>query len=139
MRISKKKLNEAAKGTKGNANGEADFLYADGVIVPRNTGYKNFNELKKNLPPIKQEIPAPGRGTYHHIIEENPTNLVKYSPEFIHHKRNIVPLDSAKGAVHGKVSGYYSQKSKVLPAPAPGRIRDHISTLPTNEQFNFGK
>ena len=112
-----------------------DFIFADNVIVPKDTGYSSFKNLKSNLPKLKDEMP--GKNTaYHHIIEQNSTNMKKYSPEFIHNKQNIVPLENGKGSVHRQITGYYN--SKDMSVYTGGKVRDYVNNLSADQQVSFG-
>ena len=112
-----------------------DFIFADNVIVPKDTGYSSFKNLKSNLPKLKDEMP--GKNTaYHHISEQNSTNMKKYSPEFIHNKQNIVPLENGKGSVHRQITGYYN--SKDMSVYTGGKVRDYVNNLSADQQVSFG-
>ena len=91
--------------------------------------------MKSNLPKLKDEMP--GKNTaYHHIIEQNSTNMKKYSPEFIHNKQNIVPLENGKGSVHRQITGYYN--SKDMSVYTGGKVRDYVNNLSADQQVSFG-
>jgi hypothetical protein len=91
-------------------------------------GFASHRELVKYLG-------SAGKGrAWHHIVEQTPVNIARFGPERIHNINNIVNVPSGAGALHNKISGFYSSK-----APGGvGRIRDWVSSKSFKEQYEFG-
>jgi RHS repeat-associated protein len=91
-------------------------------------GYKTFANFKS-------ANGTAGKGyAWHHIVEQNPSNIATFGPEAIHHPNNLVKLPHGKGTIHAKVSGYYSSK-------LPGTnmiVRDYVKTLSYKQQYEYG-
>lgn len=69
---------------------------------------------------------------WHHIVEQNPTNLGQFGAESIHNTSNIIALDTA---IHRQVSGYYSS---IQPFTGGQTVRQWVSAQPFDAQSQFG-
>ena len=104
----------------GWGTGKATGIYAK--------GYSSFAAFKK-------VYGSAGDGmAWHHIVEQNASNISKFGAERIHNIHNMVKLPHGKGSIHAKISGYYSSKWKNTNM----RVRDYVNTLSYEEQYQFG-
>jgi RHS repeat-associated protein len=90
--------------------------------------YSSFRAFKAKNGPAGEGM------AWHHIVEQNPSNLAKFGPEAINTESNLIKLPSGAGSIHAKVSGYYSSKM-------PGTnslVRNYVNTLSFQEQYKFG-
>lgn len=92
-------------------------------------GFISFTALKGEIGPA-----GPGRA-WHHIVEQNPTNIANFGPLPIHHTKNILSLAHGRGSIHARVSGYYSS---IQPFSRPQTVRNWLSNKSYSEQYNFG-
>jgi RHS repeat-associated protein len=69
---------------------------------------------------------------WHHIVEQNPTNLGQFGAESIHNTSNIIALDET---IHRQVSGYYSS---IQPFTGGQTVRQWVSAQPFDAQHQFG-
>ena len=91
-------------------------------------GYKSFSAFKK-------AYGAAGEGmAWHHIVEQNPSNIAKFGAERIHNINNVIKLPHGKGSIHAKVTGYYNSRW----GENNMRVRDYVNTLSYEEQYEFG-
>lgn len=90
--------------------------------------FDSFNDFKRAFGPAGKNM------AWHHIVEQNPSNITKFGNRAVHNTENLIKLPHGKGSIHAKVSGYYSSKM-------PGTnmlVRDYVKTLSFQEQFDFG-
>jgi hypothetical protein len=90
-------------------------------------GYSSFSSYKR------AEGSAQSGYELHHIVEQNPMNRAKFSPEQLHNTENIISLPKD---VHRAVSGYYS---KVADPISGERFRDVVSSRSFADQLRIGK
>ena len=91
-------------------------------------GYETFNAFKK-------ANGSAGKGyAWHHIVEQNPSNIEKFGNRAIHTESNLVKLPHGKETLHSKVSGYYSRKAPFT----KGRVRDVVNKMSYEDQYNHG-
>ena len=92
-------------------------------------GYKSFAAFKK-------VYGTAGEGqAWHHIVEQNPSNIAKFGAERIHNINNMVKLPHGKGSIHAKVTGYYNSKPEFTNGLT---VRNWLKTKNYEEQFEFG-
>ncbi len=92
-------------------------------------GFDTFEDFKK-------VHGAAGEGNaWHHIVEQNPSNVEKFGATQIHNTKNLVKVPHGTGSVHAEISGYYSSKR---PFTGGMTVRDWLSTKSYEEQFKFG-
>lgn len=92
-------------------------------------GYKSFAAFKK-------AYGSAGDGmAWHHIVEQNASNVSKFGAERIHNINNMVKLPHGKGSIHAKISGYYSSKQDFTNGLT---IRDWLKTKNFEEQYEYG-
>lgn len=105
--------------------------WAVGKIAGRaaGEGYSSFNAFKK-----AQGTAGPGMA-WHHIVEQNPSNIATFGTERIHNTKNLIKLPQGKGSIHMKVSGYYSSKPYFTNGLT---VREWLSTQSYTEQYKFG-
>ena len=72
---------------------------------------------------------------WHHIVEQNATNISNFGAEQIHNTKNLIRLQHGKGSIHAKVSGYYSS---IQPFSNGVPVRKWLSSQSYNTQSNFG-
>lgn len=92
-------------------------------------GYESFSAFKK-------VYGSAGEGmAWHHIVEQTPSNLVKFGPESLHNTMNIIPLEHGAGSLHSNISGYYSSIQSFSQGLT---VRQWLSAKTFEEQFEFG-
>ena len=102
------------------------------VISKVSKGEKGFNSFNK----FKNVNGKAGDGqAWHHIVEQNPSNIQKFGAENIHKASNLVKVESGKGSLHARVSGFYSSKQ---PFTGGLTVRQWLGTKNFQEQFEFG-
>lgn len=69
---------------------------------------------------------------WHHIVEQNPANLTRFSKGGIHNVKNIVKIPYK---IHRQISGFYSSKPVALRGLT---VRQYVSRLPLKTQYKFG-
>ena len=93
-------------------------------------GYDSFSAFKK-------AYGSAGNGmAWHHIVEQNASNISKFGAQKIHNINNVVRLPHGKGSIHAKISGYYSSKPKYTNGLT---VRDWLKTKSFEEQYEFGR
>jgi RHS repeat-associated protein len=92
-------------------------------------GFDSFNQFKSEFGPAGKDQ------AWHHIVEQNPSNVEKFGPRNIHNTKNLVRLPHGKGTIHSKISGYYSSKQ---PFTGGQTVRNWISKKSFAEQYKFG-
>jgi len=91
--------------------------------------YKSFSAFKRTMEPA-------GDGkAWHHLVEQNPSNISKFGPEAIHNAKNVIKLPHGAGTIHARISGYYSSKQAFT---GGFTVRQWLSTKSYNFQYNFG-
>jgi len=96
--------------------------------VAANEGFSSFSAFKR-------VFGSAGAGkAWHHIVEQNPSNLVKFGANSIHNPYNLIKLEHGAGSIHAQVSGYYSSKL----AGTNMLVRDYVKTLSFQEQYQYG-
>lgn len=92
-------------------------------------GYQSFNAFKK-------ANGAAGEGmAWHHIVEQNPSNISKFGSETIHNTGNLMKLEHGAGSIHSKISGYYSSKQSFTGGQT---VRQWLNGQSYQQQYNFG-
>lgn len=91
-------------------------------------GYNGFKDFKK-------ANGSAGKGNaWHHVVEQNPSNVEKFGPKAVHNESNIVNIPHGKGSLHAKVTGHYNSK-------VPGtnmRVRDMVNKMSYEKQREYG-
>lgn len=127
-----KQLDEAGKAL-AETKKTADELDEAGKTVNDATGtgqgFNNFNAFKKQFGPA-----GTGRA-WHHIVEQNPSNIQKFGPNQIHNTKNILNLPHGKGTIHAKISGHYSS---IQPYTNGQTVRKWLCTKSFDFQYNYG-
>ncbi len=98
------------------------------VLTKVEKGFSSFNKFKK------VNGKAGDGQAWHHIVEQNPSNIQKFGAEVLHTERNLAKVSSGKGSLHAKVTGYYNSK-------IPGtnmRVRDFVNKMGYEEQYKHG-
>ena len=92
---------------------------------------KGFSTFKD----FKDAFGAAGPGqAWHHIVEQT-INSGKFAAEILQNPANLLKLPHGKGAIHMKISGFYSSR----PRFAGGlTVRQWLSKKTFKEQFEFG-
>ncbi len=83
---------------------------------------------------LLNRVPDGSGKVWHHIVEQNPSNLAKFGSEAIHNTNNLMKLPHGAGSIHAKILGFYSSK-------LPGGnmlVRDYVKTLSFQKQYEFG-
>lgn len=73
---------------------------------------------------------------WHHIVEQNPSNIQKFGQEALQNKENILNIQKD---IHQKISGYYSSIDPSVTGSTHMKVRDWISQQSFAEQLSFGK
>ena len=95
-------------------------------------GYSSFYQFKK-------AFGSAGKGNaWHHVVEQNPANLSKFSAKRIHSINNLIKLPNGKGTIHARLSGYYSSIQTRLTGSTTMTVRQWLSTKSFDFQYNFG-
>lgn len=119
---------DAARGVVKSGGDEVARGIVNGSADVGKDGFESFKEFKKIYG-------SAGKGkAWHHIVEQNPTNIKMFGPKAIHSIKNMIKLPHGAGSIHAKVSGYYS--STYLNSGM--RVRDYASTLSFQDQYKFG-
>lgn len=120
----------AAKGIKGaraarmaartkKAEGVSDFLRGGKAL-----GSGSWSSAKLALPKRKHH-------QWHHLVEQT-RGAEKFGSEAIHNTNNLIELHET---THRAISGFYSSKKAWT---GGGRVRDKISKMGFDEQYQFG-
>lgn len=122
----------ATLGTGSLAKGSLKLVLKEsaeeGVEQVAKTSFRSFSSFKR-------AYGTAGKGNaWHHIVEQNKSNISKFGAETIHNIENLKVLPHGKGSVHAKISGYYSS---LMPGTNM-RVRDYVNTLNYDEQYKFG-
>ena len=92
-------------------------------------GYKSFYRFKK-------AYGTAGKGyAWHHIVEQNRSNLSKFGAEAIHNINNLIKLPHGKGSIHAKISGHYSSIQDFTNGKT---VRQWLSSQSYQEQYDYG-
>jgi RHS repeat-associated protein len=70
---------------------------------------------------------------WHHIVEQNPTNIAKFGPERINNTNNYVNISTD---LHRKISAYYSSN---IAGPGTPTVREWLSTKSYEQQSSYGR
>ena len=113
----------------GSAAGKVAGKIIGSFAKSSGKGFSSFDAFKKAYGPA-------GEGqAWHHIVEQNPSNLAKFGAERIHNTNNLIKLPNGKGSIHAKISGYYSSKQKFTDGLT---VRDWLKNKSYEEQYEFG-
>ncbi len=116
---------KAPSGTTAN-NGMAGMRAARGSSACGGTGYRSFRAFKRAQGKA-------GKGMeWHHVVEQNPTNMARFGSEAINNTNNLVKIDAA---THRKISGFYSSKATFTKGQT---VRQWVSQQPYQVQQQFG-
>ena len=92
-------------------------------------GYATFEQFKK-------AVGRAGDGkAWHHIVEQNQTNISRFGGKAIHNLHNIVKISHGADTLHSKISGYYSSVQKFTNGMT---VRQWLSSKSYEEQWKFG-
>ncbi len=92
-------------------------------------GYNSFSAFK-------QAYGSAGKGlSWHHIVEQTPSNLSRFGAQRIHNINNSVRLPSGSGSFHNRLSGYYSSKQLFTEGLT---VRKWLQPQSFQNQYNFG-
>jgi len=95
-------------------------------------GYNSFSAFKYANGPA-------GSGTvWHHIVEQNPTNLSNFGSQVINNTSNLIRLPSGTGLLHQRISGYYSSIQPLVTGSDTLTIRQWLQTKSFEFQWKFG-
>lgn len=92
-------------------------------------GYKSFNAFKNavgSADPSGQNLRQ-----WHHVVEQNPTNVARFGQEAIQNGKNLVNIPTG---VHQQITATYNRL-----LPSGGRFRDYVNTLSYEEQTKVGQ
>ncbi len=104
----------------------AGLLAGTGAAQAGGVGYVTFDAFKR-------VAGRAGDGLHwHHIVEQTPTNVVRFGAQAVHNTRNLVRVAAG---VHAKISGYYSSKQ---PFTNGQTVRQWLSGQSYEEQMRFG-
>ena len=105
---------------------------ADDVANATKTGTQGF----KSFSAFKRAMGSAGEGqAWHHIVEQTPGNIAKFGNQTIHNTTNLMKLPNGAGAIHARVSGYYSS---IQPFTGGKTVRLWLSTQSFQAQYDFG-
>ncbi len=109
-----------------SAKGMIGPLSQEGIRLPETSGmgYATFEEFKA----AHGEYPG---FQWHHIVEQNSSNLARFGPYELHNTRNLRSLAYYE---HTPISAFYSRAI----AEGGPRYRDVVSTWTFAEQHDFG-
>ena len=101
--------------------------------VAKGTGYKSFDSFK-TANGIAGENQA-----WHHIVEQNSSNIEKFGAETIHNTGNLVKIPSGfSGSLHSKITGYYNSFQPAITGSENMTIRNWLSSQSFDAQYQFG-
>ncbi len=93
-------------------------------------GYKSFTAFKRAQG-------AAGAGmAWHHIVEQTASNVQRFGARAIHNTDNLIKLPHGAGAIHNRISGFYSS---IQPFTGGVTVRQWLSTQSFEEQAAFGR
>ena len=103
-------------------------------IITNNTGsgYNSFNAFKY------AQGPAGSGMAWHHIVEQNPTNISSFGSQAINNTSNLIRLPSGVGLLHQRISGYYSSIQPLVTGSDTLTVRQWLQTKSFEFQWNFG-
>lgn len=101
--------------------------------VAQGQGYKSFEALKN----------AQGRAgdnrAWHHIVEQNSTNINRFGAQSIHNTKNVVNIPSGfTGSLHGKITGLYNSINSGITGSSTITVREWLVTKSFDFQYQFG-
>jgi hypothetical protein len=103
--------------------------FASMATSTQSRGFSSFSAFKRAMGNA-------GEGkAWHHIVEQTPSNVVKFGAENIHNTNNLMKLPHGKASIHAKISGYYSSKQFFTGGKT---VREWLSTQSYEYQYNFG-
>ncbi|MXV39397.1 hypothetical protein GO491_12070 [Flavobacteriaceae bacterium Ap0902] len=79
--------------------------------------------------------PAGKDRAWHHIVNQNRSNIAKFGPQAIHNTNNIVNLPHGKGTIHDKISRYYQS---IKPESKGMKVRDWLKSKSFQFQYDYG-
>jgi hypothetical protein len=91
-------------------------------------GFKSFTAFKRVMGKA-------GTGKHwHHIVEQNPTNIVKFGANRIHNTNNIVRVNTSSHIGKNSISAHYSRIMK----KSNKTVRQWLSTKSYDFQYKYG-
>lgn len=97
-------------------------------VALKNKSYNSFSQMKR-------DIGKAGKGkAWHHLVEQNKSNIKKFGSKMIHNTKNVISLPNMKGSVHRKITGFYNRK-----LPNGQRFRDYANQLSYKQQRKVAK
>jgi len=140
-----------------NASGKIDNVYPEAVLVgfaqaglktltksvinsvddavgalaqtAESKGYSSLRAFKTANGPAEEGM------AWHHIVEQNPSNIAKFGPEAVHTESNLIQLPNGAGSIHAKISGHYSSKQLFTNGQT---VRQWLSTQSYLKQYDYG-
>ena len=94
-------------------------------------GYKSFEAFKNSVG--KADSTGQNLRQWHHLIEQNPTNIEQFGQEILQNAKNIVNIPTQ---IHQEISAYYSS---IQPFTNGITVRSWITAQPFDIQMEFGK
>ena len=92
-------------------------------------GYETFQKFKDS-------VGRAGDGkAWHHIVEQNPSNISRFGPKAIHNLNNIVKISHGKETLHQMITNFYNAKAEFTGGLT---VREWLSTQSYEEQWKFG-
>lgn len=101
--------------------------------VAKGTSYNSFNAFKK------ANGSAGKNQAWHHIVEQNSSNISKFGAGKIHNTSNLVKVPSGyKNSLHSQLTGLYNSKNYAITGSRSMTVRKWLSTKSFDYQYKFG-
>ncbi len=95
-------------------------------------GYRSFQAFKNAQG-------AAGEGqAWHHIVNQNASNVARFGAERIHNTNNLIKLPDRAGEIHRQITGYYNSIRPDVTGSSTLRIREWLELQSFELQYQFG-
>ena len=99
----------------------------------KGTSYKSFSAFKN------ANGSAGKNQAWHHIVEQNSSNISKFGAGKIHNTSNLVKVQSGyKNSLHSQLTGLYNSKNYSITKSYTQTVRQWLSTKSYDFQYKFG-
>ena len=95
-------------------------------------GYSSFQAFKN-----AQGVAGEGQA-WHHIVNQNATNVTNFGAERIHNTNNLIRLPAGSGQLHNQITGYYNSIRPDVTGSSSLRVREWLELQTFEFQWQFG-
>lgn len=138
------KVVESAAGIGGYACRDGDC--SNEAVLLRQTIQQGLNRIQtgggqgyRSFRAFKNAQGSAGNGNaWHHIVNQNSTNLNRFGAEQIHNTNNLIKLPESAGQIHRQLTGYYNSIDPATTGSTTLRVREWLATQSYEFQWQFG-